>query len=265
MKREKRTLDAALILLLGVWIWGGASIGNAQSSPAVDLSNPTLRDQVRSSGFIASGPIPSLGSIEGSRDESGYLSEGDLVYIKLKPGQAVKSGDRYYMARWGDPVNHPVTREKAGNIVRISGRVAVLDGKGPVVPAKIERSFFQVRYGDLIVAPGPDLPPSVSLRFPPNIEGIVLASSEWEENITQQVAVYIDRGSQAGVITGDVFSIYKLPYYTKEAKENNPNLPLLKVGEGVAILVSPETSTLMITQSYEAIHVGNLVVSGRAK
>ena len=243
----------------------GFSLGHAQSVQTLDFSDRVVRDQVRASGFIATGPVPSLGSLQGSRDERGNLSEGNLVYIKLEPGQSVKAGDRYYLARWGEEVTHPATKQKMGNIVRVAGTVVILDGKGQVVPAKIEKSFFQVRYGDLIVPPGSDFPTAISLRLPAGIQGTVVASSEGEENITQQVAVYIDRGSRDGVITGDLFSIYQMPYYTKEAKQNEPNLPLLRVGEGVAILVNAETSTIMITESVEAVHVGDTVMGGRVR
>jgi hypothetical protein len=265
MKRKKRTLNAGLILLVTAWVFIGVSPVHGQSVQTLDFSDRIVRDQVRSSGFIATAPVPSLGSLQGSRDERGNLSETDLVYIKLEPGQMVKPGDRYYLARWGEEVAHPVTKQKMGNIVRVAGMVVILDGKGQVVPARIEKSFFQVRYGDLIIPPGPDLPTSIALRLPADIQGIVVASSEGEENITQQVAVYIDRGSRAGVITGDLFSIYQLPYYTKEAKQGDPNLPLLRVGEGVAILVNAETSTIMITESVEAVHVGDIVIGGRTR
>ena len=265
MKRKKRTLNAGLILLISAWVFTGVSLGHAQSVQTLDFSDRIVRDQVRSSGFIATAPVPSLGSLQGSRDERGNLSETDLVYIKLHPGQVVKPGDRYYLARWGEEVTHPATKQKMGNIVRVAGIVVILDGNGQVVPARIEKSFFQIRYGDMILPPGPDLPTSIALRLPAEIQGTVVASSEGEENITQQVAVYIDRGSRAGVITGDLFSIYQVPYYTKEAKESGANLPLLRVGEGVAILVTAETSTIMITESVEAVHVGDTVIGGRAR
>jgi hypothetical protein len=40
---------------------------------------------------------------------------------------------------------------------------------------------------------------------------------------------------------------------------------LFKSGEGVVIYVTPQTSTLLVTHSQEAIQVGDTVVSGKGK
>jgi hypothetical protein len=97
------------------------------------------------------------------------------------------------------------------------------------------------------------------------LRGVILAAAEEEENISEGGVVYIDRGVSDGVIGGDLFSIYSLPYYTKDASDSKNNLPLWKSGEGVVIYVTPETSTLLVTHSNQAIFVGDIVVSGKGK
>jgi len=67
------------------------------------------------------------------------------------------------------------------------------------------------------------------------------------------------------VIVGDLFSIYTLPYYTKETEKSKEKLPLLKVGEGVVISATPETSTMLIILSTQAIYDGDIIVSGKGK
>ena len=265
MKGKKLTFSAGLVILLGVWILGGFSESQAQSPQTLDLSNTLVQDYIRSAGIIATKPLPFLGSIVGSQDERGHLSEGDLVYIKLEPGKQVKAGDRYYMVRWGREVTHPISRKTVGNIARVPGTVVILDGKGQTVPARVDRSYFQIRYDDLIISAAATPLPVVNIRSQEKIQATVLASSEEEENITQGVAVYIDRGSQDGVILGDPFTIYQMPYYSPKHQETGEKLPWLKVGEAVAVFVSAETSTLLVTKSSQAIYVGDLIVSGRNK
>lgn len=265
MKRDRKTLKAGLVILFGLWILAGFSESQAEPSKTLDLSDSHVQSYVRSTGFIASQPIPSLGSIVGSQDETWNMTEGDLVYIKLAPGMRVKAGDQFYLASLGREVIHPITKKRLGHQLKIPGVIVVLDGNGQTVPARIEKSFFQVRYGDTLISPPSSLPAAMPIRLSESIQGTLVASPEGEENLTEGLAVYIDRGSQDGVIPGDFFTIYHTPYYTAEAKENGGKLPQLKVGEGVVVFVNAETSTLLITKSSQQLYIGDTIVSGRGK
>jgi hypothetical protein len=101
--------------------------------------------------------------------------------------------------------------------------------------------------------------------MPDKVKGTVVAAAQEEENISEREVVFIDRGSQDGVIMGDLFTIYQLPYYTDEALEKEPTLPLLKVGEGVVIYLAKETSTLLVTHSSQPVYVGDSVFLGKGK
>jgi len=96
------------------------------------------------------------------------------------------------------------------------------------------------------------------------LKGVILAAAEEEQNVSEREVVYIDRGTFDGVIVGDLFSIYSLPYYTQEASDIE-NKPLWRSGEGVVIYVTPETSTLLVTHSNQGIYRGDVVVSGKGK
>ncbi len=260
---KKIIFHAGLALLLGTWMFGSfLSRSQAESGQTLDLQE-VLRDHVLANGFIASEPLQGVGFITGSQDERGNLSEGDLIYIKLESNARVKAGDRFYVARFGREINHPVTGQKMGHLVRFSGIAVILDGAGQVVPARIQRSFFPVRYGDMAVAALGHLPPRMPIRFPEKIKGTIVASPEEEENITEREVVYIDRGTQDGLILGDLFTIYQMPYYTSDTRTGN--LPLLNVGEGIVVFVNRNNATMLVTKSSQAIYVGDTIVSGKGK
>jgi hypothetical protein len=263
MGRKKEILISALAVLLGIGFWGVTEKANAQPGQTLDLS--WAQDKIRASGFIAAQPLPHLGTVVGSQDASGNLSEGDLIYIRLESGKRVNAGDRLAVARISREVKHPLTGKKLGHAVVFPGRVVVLDGNGLIVPAKIEKSFGAMIHGDLIVAPPLPPPPVVSIRTQGRLQGVVVSAVEDEWNITEREVVFIDRGTQDGVIVGDLFSIYTLPYYTKETEKSKEKLPLLKVGEGVVISATPETSTMLIILSTQAIYDGDIIVSGKGK
>jgi hypothetical protein len=169
------------------------------------------------------------------------------------------------MAHWGREIIHPTTQEKMGHLVRISGVAVILDGSGEIVPARIAESFYQVRYGDLIIPPVSRPSRVLPARFPEKVKGMIVASPEEEENITERLAVYIDRGTRDGVMVGDLFGIYQIPYYPEEVRESNGNLPLLEVGEGVVVFANAENSTMLITKSFQAIYIGDRIVSFRKR
>jgi hypothetical protein len=101
--------------------------------------------------------------------------------------------------------------------------------------------------------------------MPDKVKGTVVAAAQEEETISEREVVFIDRGSQDGVIMGDLFTIYQLPYYTDEALEKESMLPLMRVGEGVVIYLERETSTLLVTHSSLPVYVGDTVVLGKGK
>jgi hypothetical protein len=260
---KKKILISTLAVLFGIGFLGVAGKANAQPGQTLDLS--WVQDGVRALGFISARPLPYLGTVVGSQDPIGNMSEGDLIYIRVESGKKVMAGDRLAIARVSGEIKHPLTDRILGHAVVFPGRVVVLDGNGPIVPARIEKSFGAVNQGDLIVAPPLPPPPVISIRTQGRLQGVVVSPVEDEWNISEREVVFIDRGTQDGVIVGDLFSIYTLPYYTKEAEESKEKLPLLKVGEGVVISATPETSTMLVTQSSQAIYSGDTIVSGKGK
>ena len=262
MNRKKMTFTAGLVIIFGLLVLGGVSASEAQ---IMDFSNYKIQDLIRSSGIIISKPFPIIGTIVGSPEPRQNISERDIVYIKLVPGFRVKPGDEFTIAQWGREVIHPLTGSKVGNAVRVPGVLVILDANSDVIPARVQKSFFPIMYGDLVIPPLPLPPPGMRLRFAEGITGTIVAAAEQEDNITERVPVFIDRGTRDGVIMGDVFSIYQEPYLTKEAEKSKGPLPLYKVGEGVIISANTETSTLLITKSTQAIYVGDTILSGKGK
>jgi len=266
MRWTKMTLSAGLGILLGILICGGVPESNAQTDQTLNLGRPGLRDLIRASGFITAKPIPSWGAIIGSKDSAVNLTEGEVVYVQLERGKEVQPGDRFSIVREGEAVTHPVTKKNFGNLVLVPGELTILGGKGKVVTAKINKSFRSVQEGDMIIPPQPALPQIVPIRDHKKIKGIVLLSPEGAENITEKEVIFLDRENRDGVIVGDLFSIYQeasASVYEDFTKGEKAKLPMIKVGKAVVVSVQEETSTALVTQSSQAIYVGDQAVSGK--
>jgi len=267
MQWKKITLSAALAILSIPFIMGGSSESNAQPSQSFDFSQARILDRIQASGYITSKPIPSWGTIILTKEGAANLTEGEVVYIKLEPDKEVQAGDRFSIVRLGEPVTHPVTKQKLGLLVSAPGELTVLERKNEVAIAKINKSYAPIFTGDMILPAKPVLPETVPIRTQTKIEGFVVFSPESTVAITEKEIVFIDRGSEDGVMVGDLFSIYQHPARVRglygEVKEKMKETPFAKVGEVVVVSVQPETSTVLVTRSLQPIYIGDLAVSGK--
>jgi len=266
MQWKKITMSAGLVILSTLLIMGGFSECKAQSAKSLDLSQPRIRDRIQASGYITSKPVPSWGTIIGSKDGAVNLTEGEVVFIQLEPEMEVQAGDRFSIIRLGKSVTHPVTKQNLGTLVLMPGELVILERKDEVAVAKIRKSFTPVLRGDMILPAQPILPEAAPLRTQKKMEGVVVFSPESTVAISEKEFLFIDRGSQDGVMVGDLFSIYQHPARPRgrygEPKEEMKEIPLVRVGEVVVVSVRQETCTALVTRSFQPIYIGDLAVSG---
>ena len=246
MRQIKMTLSVGLVFLLGLALFG--------ESP---------RSYAQSAGFITSKPISSWGTIVGTKDTVVNLSKGEVVYVQLQPGKAIKPGDRFTVLQLGQTIIHPVTKEEIGQLVTQPGELVILEGKDQIATAKIHESLKPILRGDHILTPAPIHAEAVPMRSLKKIEGRIIFSQEGIENISSNEFVFIDRGSQDGVILGALFKIYQMSNdFDESLKEDPSRLPLSKVGKAVVVSVQDKTSAALITLSSQAIRIGDQAISG---
>jgi len=166
------------------------------------------RDTVflRSMGYIDDPKKDVWGELVGSREEQMLLTQGNNVYMILRPGVDVKLGQLLTVFR---PVRTPArvagSRKPPGEIIAFRGSVKV-DGWNPktrMARGKLIESLDAVERGDKI---GP-----VGRRFdvvPPrkndvDLEARVLTSFYPHEIVGQHQVVIIDRGEKDGLAPGN--------------------------------------------------------------
>jgi len=262
-KHERMVVWMGMAIFLALSTLTRSPQVEAQSVLTLDLIKYGLRDRVQASGYITSKPIPCLGNIVGGRDQMVNFSEGEVVYIELLAERQVKAGDRFPVIRLGKFVTDPQTGKKFGNLLLIAGELVILEeGRKKVVSARIEKSYRSINIGDQIIPPEKAIPAAIPLRTAKKIEGAVIATQETVENISQNEIIFINRGSQDGVIVGNLFSIYKLGYFAEDALTGkNVRLPLIKAGEAVVVSVQEETSAAIVTLSSQGFSIGDKVIS----
>jgi hypothetical protein len=261
MRHIKSGLTIFFIIFLGLAVIGE---GSAFSEATLDLTKQKTRARIFAGGFITTKPIFPLGLIVATQDPVLYVTEGDSIFIRLEPREEAKTGDRFSIARLDKMIDHPITKARVGQLVRIVGEVVVTGRKNDQLSAQVTKSFIAVKPGDIVIPPFEILPKNLPVRLTGKAQGALIATADEAENLTTGEVIFIDRGSKDGVIVGDLFSIYQTAYdYMKtETQERSPNVQS-KVGEAIAVVTMEETTSAVISKSLQAIHVGDKVVSGR--
>jgi len=181
----------------------------------------------------------------------------------MDSGKTVKPGDRFAIGHVAKEVFFPGAKKKMGDLVLVPGEILVVSAGEDLVAAKIEKSHSIFFVGDMVLSPLPAPPAAMPIRSLKNIAGSILLSAEDSSNITEKEIVFLDRGRKDGVIPGDLFSVYQTGYFSEETLKTKEKLPGFKVGELVVVSVQEETSTALVTQSSQEMHVGDSVASGR--
>lgn len=241
-----------IVISIIVILIGGLSIFTPQTITAAEKVYP----------FITSQEIPFWGEIVGSQEGAVNSTLGDVVYIKLEPQKSVKPGDHFFIGRYLDGVIHPQTKKDMGRVLSIPGELVVLGGEGNIITAKIHKSSQPVQCGDKIYSSPLLPPPETSIRINKKIKGQVMLSLDKSENITLKEYIFIDRGSQDGLIVGNTLKIYRTGQLSdKILTDKGSEMPKYKIGEAVVISVRKESSTAIITNSSHEINPGDEVIS----
>jgi hypothetical protein len=261
MRHKKSGLAIFFIIFLGLAFM---LEGFAFAEATLDLTKEKTRSRILAGGFITTKPIFPLGLILATRDPVLYVTEGDTIFIKLEPREEAKIGDRFSVVHLGRMIDHPITKARVGQLVRIAGEVVITGRENDQLTAQVMKSFISINPGDIVIPPFQLLPKILSVRLTGKTEGSLIATADEGDNLTSGETIFIDRGRKHGVIVGDLFSIYQAAYKYKESGSlERSKWVESKVGEAIAVVVTEETSSAVITKSWQAIHVGDKIVSGR--
>jgi hypothetical protein len=176
-----------------------------EEAPAVEVERPLIgQDALISSGYMSDTIPVGVGKVDDSPLGRTLFGDEDSVYITIDhPAQV---GDRFYVIKVSEPVEHPVTGKKIGYIVMIRGVAEVAKIYRGETLAKITKSFGQINTGDRLEPYYEIEPPMTDGHFrTPDINGMVLASNRGGIFQSKLDVIYIDRGCQDGVEVGDVF------------------------------------------------------------
>lgn len=222
-----------------------------------------------SGGYILKNPSEDKksGEIVASENEHLLLGEGDVVYVDPGESHDFKVGERYTIYEPIKKIHHPRTKQLMGKLIRIKGVLEIIPNsmksKNDTYSARIIKSYQLISLKDSLTKYHPIDPINVVINEAPyskELKGVVVASKDIKENNGEHDIVYLDKGSQDGVRTGNLLVVFK---EGKKARFYSPSgidsLPRRVIAELEVIAVEKETSTAIVSKSLEPVMVGDQI------
>src|SRR5262245_60818020 len=212
-------------------------------------------------GAQAVGMPPDMSIRVGAGREKGKALFGPDESLVIKGGtaQGVKAGQEYYVRR---VVPDRFVGYASDNVLRSSvhtaGWVRIVDVQADSAIATVIKACDAIQEGDY-------LEPFVKLAAPVAAEdtgepdfanpGHLVLGDERRQMGGPGDLMVLDRGSDHGLKSGQHLTIFRTT--------GNGTGPIARIAEATVVVVNPETSTIRIDKTSDAVNVGDLVAIHR--
>lgn len=249
----KITISLLLVLYSGMSLCLDQALAQASNLDSVRILDRAL---AFSSGMIEkTSPMDgTVNLITGDNQASGnrmLLGKGDSLYLKLDNPADVAAGDLFTIYRRVRKVFHPVTREYLGFVVNRSAVVRVTAADHPLTTAEIVVNYGPVSPGDPVTRfkdPIPDATTSSAMDVS-DLEGMIieLQADRAMTLVSQSNVVYVDRGREDGLKTGDLLEINRY----------SAGLPPRKIGQLKVLSTEPHTAVAKVLKANTRVIKGD--------
>jgi hypothetical protein len=208
-------------------------------------------------GFIRKYRAGSFGKIFKVEDDKWLISQGDLVYITPEAG-TLEVGSRYTIFRTLEPLKDKETKEITGYQHVLLGVVEVTAIEKDFALGEIYRSYEAIKVGDQLMN---YIPRDPQIGLTENVKGLkgrIIAADEGEKIIGQFNLVFIDKGSDDGVASGQRYLVYEERTGKTTAKSKEIlHLPPVDYGTLLILRVEDTTATALVTATDKNIAPGD--------
>ena len=205
-------------------------------------------------GFITRRSELPKGKVVRLEDEMNSATKYDMIYIDEGTKEGVKEGDIFSVLTVGDRVKHPDNGKNLGVVVRVKGLLTVVSVGDEQSRCRITENFDPIAKNDLVMPVRLHSGPMFDAWVKPEvaIEGTILAINEPMFSIHIDDILYIDKGSEDGVLPGDRFVIYARKDKQSSTGYREP------LGELEAInVMSTETAVTVVSLKEKHVKIGD--------
>jgi hypothetical protein len=247
-------------VLIAAGLLAATSTARAQRGPAATttkLSPEVLSLACSPTAALEIPPMPLR--ITGGQDSFArrIYAPGDLVTINAGMKNGIEVGQEYYVRRLQVDPRAAIAPDTPATI-RTTGWIKVYAVEEDMSLVTVSHACDTIEVGDFLEPFRLPVVPTVS-RDRPKPErdnyGKVLVGTDRRTSFGKGDYFVINRGSDHGIAVGAQFVLYR----DKKQAENF----LYEIGEGIATEVKAEMSTVLVTQSLDAIESGDYVALRR--
>jgi hypothetical protein len=201
-----------------------------------------------------------LGEIHGKR----LISQGDEIFLHLKPPREGEVGDRYYVFHTSDLIRHPISNLEVGYLNTPMGVVEITEVAPDQAKARVLTSYEPISSGDRLM-PYRKRAEEIVLQdgTEPKEARIVVAKGQ-NRLLGDRQIVFIDLGADDDVKAGNRFEVFREPrvrqYYEGEwsevGRELGTSLISEPVGEILVLSAEKETAAAIVTKAKVELYPG---------
>ncbi|MBN4054852.1 hypothetical protein JYT87_04005 [Nitrospira defluvii] len=208
------------------------------------------------------------GEITASEDPKQMLGRGDTVYLSSY-NELFSPQQESIIFKSIKQVHHPETGVLLGDLVDVLGIVRVNEVGEDVSTGKIIVSKNPISKTDKIASIDRFIPPPPQIILFPKegTEAMIVEVRDDRKSIGQHDIVYIDKGSEEGILPGDNFVIAhggeRTSLRTKNDTQKLPegiSIPYREIGKIVILATQEHTATGKIISSSEEISKGDTIL-----
>jgi hypothetical protein len=246
--------------------------------PAVDMMAPPawLFNDLACAPLLtnqAPGPLRVLGSQDSIIKH--MMGPGDTLVINGGSAAGLQAGQRFYVRRNITTFGAKPADGQHTVSVHTAGWIQILGVDAAVATATVVGSCEGIMLDDYLE---PFTPPTIAARAVAGATpqyadmGHILTGDEATQNVAGAGQLTnIDRGSNHGIVAGQRFLVFRdkralrneSPEYSPHYVGSTGRLPLVEVGEVLVIAVRPDSSTVQVVVSRDAIAMGDLIAEIR--
>lgn len=222
---------------------------------------PSLSDSAMArSGFITERELQASGAIITPKEKKILITSDDEVFVSFKEKEGIKLGSRYTVYTVGNQIKHPDTGKPVGYEIDILGSITVtrIDG---VVEAAVDNAFREIPLGAK-VRPYTEPVREVEItKASSEVAGVIVMALEGKENLSEGDIAYLDKGSDHGLMKGNVMRIFRPVPEAADPMGSGKNiaLPPLDLGTLVVLEAGEGTSAAVVVKSLRPISWGDKV------
>lgn len=187
---------------------------------------------------------------------------GDEIALDIGQNQGVEVGRVYKIYNIGEEIRHPETGEKIGKVFRVAGVCRINRTSPTASVALVEHAYLPIVVGDYLVPYTSTAPVEVSSS------NVVSGMDAWiiafqDPDTVRGYAfdiVFLDRGSEDDLQSGDVFYMYKYGQLFDSPSGGTVITPNIPVSKLIILSTTSENSAAMIfSSSSDMVDIGDRI------